>query len=42
MLFGRFHELEHLADQMIRSKLSGINAVRLNPSAHPVASTTRN
>jgi cation diffusion facilitator family transporter len=39
---GRFHELEHLADQIIRSKLSGINAVRLNPSAHPVASTILN
>ena len=42
MPVGRFHELEHLADQIIRSKLSGINAVRLNPSAHPAASTTRN
>jgi cation diffusion facilitator family transporter len=42
MPVGRFHELEHLADQIIRSKLSGINAVRLNPSAHPVASTILN
>jgi cation diffusion facilitator family transporter len=42
MPVGRFHELEHLADQIIRSKLSGINAVRLNPAAHPIASTTRN
>ena len=33
MPVGRFHELEHQADQIIRSKLSGINAVRLNPSA---------
>jgi cation diffusion facilitator family transporter len=36
MPVGRFHELEHQADQIIRSKLSGINAVRLNPSAHPL------
>src|SRR5215203_4193163 len=42
MPVGRFHELEHQADQIIRSKLSGINAIRLNPSAHPVASTSRN
>jgi cation diffusion facilitator family transporter len=35
MPVGRFHELEHEADQIIRSQLSGINAVRLNPSAHP-------
>jgi cation diffusion facilitator family transporter len=35
MPVGRFHELEHDADQIIRSQLSGINAVRLNPSAHP-------
>jgi divalent metal cation (Fe/Co/Zn/Cd) transporter len=31
MPVGRFHELEHEADQIIRSQLSGINAVRLNP-----------
>ena len=37
MPVGRFHELEHQADQIIRSKLSGINAVPLNPSAHPPA-----
>jgi cation diffusion facilitator family transporter len=35
MPVGRFHELEHDADQIIRSQLSGISAVRLNPSAHP-------
>jgi divalent metal cation (Fe/Co/Zn/Cd) transporter len=35
MPVGRFHELEHLADQIIRSKLSGINAVRLNPRRAP-------
>jgi cation diffusion facilitator family transporter len=38
MPVGRFHELEHQADQIIRTKLPGINAVRLNPSAHPTAS----
>jgi len=38
MPVGRFHELKHEADQIIRSQLSGINAVRLNPSAHPTAS----
>jgi cation diffusion facilitator family transporter len=40
MPVGRFHELEHQADQIIRSQQSGINAVRLNPSAHPPASVT--
>lgn len=40
MPVGRFHELEHQADQIIRTKLPGINAVRLNPSAHPTASTS--
>ena len=40
MSVGRFHELEHEANQIIRSQLSGINAVRLNPSAHPPASGT--
>jgi len=40
MPVGRFHELEHQADQIIRNKLPGINAVRLNPAAHPPASTT--
>ncbi len=40
MPVGRFHELEHQADQIIRSKLTGINAVRLNPSAHPPAPPT--
>jgi cation diffusion facilitator family transporter len=39
MPVGRFHELEHEADQIIRTKLPGINAVRLNPSAHPRIST---
>jgi cation diffusion facilitator family transporter len=39
MPVGRFHELEHEADRIIRSKLPGINAVRLNPSAHPRVST---
>ena len=38
MPVGRFHELEHEADQIIRSQLSGIDVVRLNPSAHPPAS----
>ena len=38
MPVGRFHELEHDADQIIRSQLSGIIAVRRNPSAHPPAS----
>jgi cation diffusion facilitator family transporter len=41
MPVGRFHELEHEADQIIRTKLPGINAVRLNPSAHPRISTWR-
>ena len=40
MPVGRFHELEHEADQIIRSQLSSINAVRLNPSAHPPQSAT--
>jgi divalent metal cation (Fe/Co/Zn/Cd) transporter len=40
MPVGRFHELEHEADQTIRTQLSGINTVRLNPSAHPPASRT--
>jgi cation diffusion facilitator family transporter len=35
MPVGRFHELEHEADRILRSKVSGINAVRLNPSGHP-------
>ena len=39
MPVGRFHELEHQADQIIRTKLAGINAVRLNPSAHPTSTT---
>jgi cation diffusion facilitator family transporter len=38
MPVGRFHELEHEADQIIRSQLPGVSAVRLNPSAHPTAS----
>jgi divalent metal cation (Fe/Co/Zn/Cd) transporter len=37
---GRFHELEHEADQILRSQLSSINTVRLNPSTHPPASET--
>jgi cation diffusion facilitator family transporter len=40
MPVGRFHELEHHADQIIRGKLSGINAVRLNPAVHPSESPT--
>jgi cation diffusion facilitator family transporter len=40
MPVGRFHELEHQAHEIIRGKLPGINAVRLNPSAHPPAATT--
>jgi cation diffusion facilitator family transporter len=40
MPVGRFHELEHQADEIIRAKLPGINAVRLNPSAHPTSTTT--
>ena len=39
MPVGRFHELEHHADEIIRTKLQGINAVRLNPSAHPTSTT---
>jgi cation diffusion facilitator family transporter len=39
MPVGRFHELEHQADQVIRNKMPGINAVRLNPSAHPTSTT---
>src|SRR5215207_7231356 len=35
MSVRRFHELEHQGDQIIRSQFSGINAVRLSPSAHP-------
>jgi cation diffusion facilitator family transporter len=38
MPVGRFHELEHEGDQIIRTKLPGMNAVRLNPSAHATAS----
>jgi cation diffusion facilitator family transporter len=41
MPVGRFHELEHQADQIIRTKLPGIHAVRLNPSAHPPSPITR-
>jgi cation diffusion facilitator family transporter len=37
MPVGRFHELEHEADEIIRSQLSSINTVRLNPSTHPLA-----
>jgi len=40
MPVGRFHELEHQADEIIRTELSEINAIRLNPSAHPPGSTT--
>ena len=36
MPVGRFHEPEHQADQIIRSRLSGVDPVRLNPSAHPI------
>jgi cation diffusion facilitator family transporter len=41
MPVGQFHELEHQADEILRTKLPGISAVRLNPSAHPTSTTTR-
>jgi cation diffusion facilitator family transporter len=34
MPVGRFHQLEHQADDLIRRSLPGVAAVRLNPSAH--------
>jgi cation diffusion facilitator family transporter len=34
MPVGRFHQLEHQADDLIRSSVPGVAAVRLNPSAH--------
>jgi len=34
MPVGRFHELEHQADDLIRRIVPGVAAVRLNPSAH--------
>jgi divalent metal cation (Fe/Co/Zn/Cd) transporter len=37
MPVGRFHELEHQADPIMRTKLPDMNAVRLNPSVQPAA-----
>jgi cation diffusion facilitator family transporter len=37
MPVGRFHQLEHQADDLIRSSMPGVAAVRLNPSAHAPA-----
>jgi cation diffusion facilitator family transporter len=37
MPVGQFHQLEHQADDLIRSSVPGVAAVRLNPSAHPPA-----
>jgi cation diffusion facilitator family transporter len=34
MPVGRFHQLEHQANDLIRRSLPGVAAVRLNPSAH--------
>ncbi len=34
MPVGRFHQLEHQADDLIRRIVPGVAAVRLNPSAH--------
>jgi cation diffusion facilitator family transporter len=34
MPVGRFHQLEHQADDLIRRSVHGVAAVRLNPSAH--------
>ena len=37
MPVGRFHQLEHQANDLIRSSVPGVAAVRLNPSAHAPA-----
>jgi cation diffusion facilitator family transporter len=37
MPVGRFHQLEHQANDLIRSSVAGVAAVRLNPSAHAPA-----
>jgi cation diffusion facilitator family transporter len=37
MPVGRFHQLEHQADDLIRSSVHGVATVRLNPSAHAPA-----
>ena len=37
MPVGRFHQLEHQADDLIRSSVPGVAAVRLNPSTHAPA-----
>jgi cation diffusion facilitator family transporter len=37
MPVGRFHQLEHQADDLIRRSVPGVAAVRLNPSAHAPA-----
>ena len=34
MPVGRFHELEHRADHLLRRIVPGVATVRLNPSAH--------
>jgi cation diffusion facilitator family transporter len=37
MPVGRFHQLEHQADDLIRRSVPGVAAVRLNPSTHAPA-----
>ena len=37
MPVGRFHQLEHQANDLIRSSVPGVAAVRLNPSTHAPA-----
>jgi len=37
MPVGRFHQLEHQTDDLIRSSVPGVVAVRLNPSTHAPA-----
>ena len=37
MPVGRFHQLEHQADDLIRGSVPGVAAVRLNPSTHAPA-----
>jgi cation diffusion facilitator family transporter len=37
MPVGRFHQLEHQADDLIRRSVPGVVAVRLNPSTHAPA-----
>ena len=37
MPVGRFHQLEHQADDLIRRSVPGVATVRLNPSTHAPA-----